>query len=67
MSDKFLTVNSGFLNKLLPRDVALADWGFDIEEDVARMHATLKIPAFTRGCTQLSPVDTEETRKLANL
>ena len=67
VSDKLLTVNSGFLNKLLPGDIVLADRGFDIEEDVARMRATLKIPAFTRGCTQLSPVDIEETRKLANL
>jgi len=29
------------------RDIVLADRGFDIEEDVARMQATLKIPAFT--------------------
>jgi len=41
----------------------LANQGFDIEEDVARMWATLKTPP----CTQLSPVDIEETRKLANL
>ena len=36
VSDKFLTVNSGFLNKLLPGDVVLADRGFDIGEDVRR-------------------------------
>lgn len=66
VSDKFLTVNSGFLNKLLPGDVVLADRGFDIK-DVARMQATLKIPAFTRGYSQLSPMDLEDTRKLANL
>ena len=52
VSDKLLTVNSGFLNKLLPGDVVLADRGFDIDEDVARMQATLKIPAITRGCLQ---------------
>ena len=67
VSDKFLTVNSGFLNKLLPGDVVLADRGFDIGEDVARMQATLKIKAFTRGYSQLSPMDLEDTRKLANL
>jgi len=48
--DKFLTVNSGFLDKLLSGDVVLADQGFDIEEDVARMQAT----SFTRGCIQLT-------------
>ena len=29
--------------------------------------ATLDIPAFTRGCTQLPPSDVEATRKLANV
>ena len=67
VSDKHLRVNSGFLAKLLPGDVVLADRGFDIEEDVARMQASLKIPAFTRGCTQLSPQEIEKTRHLANV
>lgn len=67
VSDKHLTVNSGFLNKLLPGDIILADRGFDIAEDVARMQACLKIPAFTKGCLQLSPKDIEVTRHLANV
>jgi len=67
VSDKHLTVNSGFLSKLLPGDIVLADRGFDIDEDVARMQATLQIPAFTRGCAQLSPKDIEKTRQLANV
>ena len=29
--------------------------------------ATLDIPAFTRGCEQLPPVDVEATQKLANV
>ena len=67
VSDKHLTVNSGFLSKLLPGDIVLADRGFDIAEDVARMQATLKIPAFTIGCLQLLPKDVEDTRRLANV
>ena len=67
VSDKHLTVNSGFLTKLLPGDVVLADRGFDIEEDVARMQASLKISAFTHGCMQLSPREVEKTRHLANV
>ena len=67
VSDKHLTLNSGFLDKLLPGDVVLADRGFDIGEDVVRMQASLKIPAFTRGQDQLSPKDVESTRQLANV
>jgi len=43
VSDRFLTVNSGFLNKLLLGDCILADSGFDITENVTRMQATLHI------------------------
>ena len=67
VSDKHLTLNSGFLNKLLPGDIVLADRGFDIGEDVARTQASLEIPAFTRGRDQLSPKDIEDTRQLANV
>ena len=52
VSDKHLIVKSGFLSKLLPGDIVLADRGFDIAKDVARsarMQASLKIPAFTKG------------------
>ena len=31
------------------------------------MQASLKIPSFTKGVSQLSPLDIEKTRKLANL
>ena len=67
VSDKHLTRESGLLKKLLPGDILLADRGFDIAEDVGLMQASLEIPAFTKGLPQLSPVDIEKTRKLANL
>jgi len=60
-SETHLTVNSGLLTNLLPGDIILADHGFDIEEDVARMQAALQIRAFIRGCVQLSPQDLERT------
>ena len=67
VSDKHLTRESKFLDKLLPGDIVLADRGFDITEDLAMVHAALKIPAFTRGQSQLMPTAIEETRKIANV
>ena len=66
-SDKHVTENSGFLNKLLPGDKVLADRGFDIQESVGLMCAEVKIPAFTKGKCQMQAKDVEETRKLAHL
>ena len=67
MSDKHLTENCGILTKLLPGDTVLADRGFGIQESVGLMCAEVKIPAFTRGKTQLSSIDVQRTRKLAHL
>jgi len=67
VSDKYLTEHCGILRKLLPGDVVLADRGFDISESVGAMQAKLHIPAFTRGKSQLSALEVEETRKIANV
>ena len=55
------------MNNLLPGDVVLADWGFDVADSVAMLGTTLDIPAFTRGCEQLAPSDVEARQKLANV
>ena len=67
VSDKHLMLNSGLLQKLLPRDVVLADRGFDVGEVVAISQASLHIPAFTKGLEQLPPVEVEKSCKLANV
>ena len=67
VSDKFLTENSGLLQKLLPGNIVLADRGFDIVESVGTMQARLHIPAFTRGKSQLTATEVEETRSIANV
>ena len=67
VSDKHITINSGYLDKLNSGDVVLADRGFNVEESVAYQGATLNIPAFTQGKPQLSPEDVESTRKIANV
>ena len=67
VSDKHIAEHSGYLNKLLPGDVVLADRGFDVADSVAMLGATLDIPAFIRACEQLQPSDVQATRKLANV
>ena len=66
-SDKYITEHCGILKKLLPGDVILADREFDIAESVGTIQARLHIPAFTKGKSQLSALEVEETRSIANI
>ena len=66
-SDKYITEHCGILQKLLPGDIVLADRGFDIAESVGMMQAQLHIPAFTKGKQQLSALEVENTRTIANV
>ena len=67
VSDKYLTEHCGMLAKLLPGDVVLADRGFDIADSVGMYQARLHIPAFTKGKNQLTALEVEETRSIANV
>ena len=53
---KFLTENRGFFRSLLPGDLVLADRDFTIHDEVMLYHANLNISAFTKGESQLDPV-----------
>ena len=66
VSDKYIVEILGYLRHLTG-DVVLSDRGFDVADNVALQEATLDVPAFTRGCDQLSPGDIEATHKLANI
>ena len=66
-SDKYLTENCGILEKLLPGDMVMADRGFTIHDSVMYKQASLVIPAFTKGKSQLDPIDVERTRGIANV
>ena len=41
--------------------------GFDIADAVGTMQASLQIPAFTKGKSQLSAIEVEGTRTIANV
>jgi hypothetical protein len=45
----------------------LADRGFYIADSLGLFQASLKSPAFTRGKSQLSATEVEETRRIANV
>ena len=66
-SEKYLTENCGLLDKLMPGDRIMADRGFIIAESVGLKQAKLVIPAFTKGKTQLDPVNFEKTRGIASV
>ena len=51
----------------IPGDLVLADRGYDISDSVGILQAWLHIPSFTRGKTQLSAMDIENTRTIANV
>ena len=61
-SDKKITLNSGFLDKVTFDDCVLADRGFLIEEELATRGAVLRIPDFTRGKAQMTAKDLDMSR-----
>ena len=66
-SDKYLTEHCSLLGYLVPGDTVLTDRGFDISDSVGSYCSILKTPAFTRGKSQLSGIEVEQTRKIANV
>lgn len=66
-SDKYITEHSKFLENLRHGDIILADRGFNVEECLGSVGASLHIPSFTRGKSQLSPLEIQKTRSIANV
>ena len=67
MSDKQLTAQSGFFDKLEPGDLVMADRGFLIAEELAAYSASLAIPPFAKGKQQFSQKEVEHARRLSQL
>ncbi|KAJ8018293.1 THAP domain-containing protein 2 [Holothuria leucospilota] len=70
VSDVELVRKSGFLSSRLhdPGDQILADRGFTMQDDFAlQCSVELIIPAFTKGKTQLSAKEVEQSRKMASV
>ncbi len=67
MSDKQVVIDSGILSNLKHGDLILADRGFPLEELVASRGAKFMVPAFMKERNQLPEIETEETRRIANV
>ena len=67
VSDKQITLQSGFLKKLTFGDLVLADRGFNLHDEIASAGAVLKIPCFTKGKSQLSQCEVDTSRQLSNV
>jgi len=67
VSDKEITLSSGYMDKLLPGDEVLADRGFLVTEEMACRGVVLRTPSFTKGKKQLSGKEVEMSRKLSHL
>ena len=55
----FMTVQNG--------DMAMADRGLTVEEELATRGATLKIPAFTKNKKQMPAKDVHNSHKISNV
>ena len=60
-------MHSGFLKFLQHVDLILADRGFNIAETLANHDAILKIPHFTKGKSQMSGKEVDNSRKTSNV
>ncbi|XP_076142598.1 uncharacterized protein LOC143124778 [Alosa pseudoharengus] len=66
-SDKFITMDSGFLDYLRAGDEVMADRGFTIRDLLDERRVSLNIPAFTYRRNQLTNEETTRTRRVANV
>ena len=65
VSDKEITMDSGFLKFLQRGDLILADCGFNIAETLATHAAILKTPHFTKRKSQMSGKEVDNSRKIS--
>lgn len=67
VSDKEITMKSGFMEKLETGNVILADRGFQLSEEFATRGAILKVPSFTKGKSQMPAADVDRSQQIANV
>lgn len=66
-SDKYITINSGILDKINPGDVILADRGFLVADYFAAKGANLVVPNYVKGKKQLTHQQVIRSKKISNI
>ena len=67
MSDKQLTVDSGYLDLVEPYSEIMVDKGFNIKEECATRFIDVHVPPGNRGQFQMLPKDIKKTNDIAKL
>lgn len=65
ISDNEIVRQSGFLDKINPKDMVLADRGFLIKEDLMKKKAYLNIPPFLGNRNRFTDVEEAKTKAIA--
>ncbi|CAN7978350.1 unnamed protein product [Ixodes persulcatus] len=67
-SDTYITIDSGFLERIEPGDVVLADKGFPgIKAPVESKHGVMVFPPFSKGQLQFTSAEMEMTYQVAKV
>ena len=66
ISDKALTLNSGYLDHIPMHSMVMADKGFNIKEECASRNLSLYVPPGRRGTSQMPSDSVRKTKKIAN-
>ena len=67
MSDKAITLDSGFLDKCEQYDMIQADKGFNIQQECDARMISMHVPPGMRGQVQMSKIAVRKTKQVANL
>lgn len=67
ISDKALTMDCGYLDKVPQYSLLMADKGFNLETECVARSLTLYVPPGKRGLSQMTPDAVRKTKKIANL
>ena len=66
ISDKALTLDCGFLDRLPPYSMIMADKGFNILEECSSRSISLYVPPGRRGQSQMTSAAVRKTKNIAN-